>query len=141
MRQADDPDSRAYLQGHLDQVARQQAAADSARRVGTLLEQEASLARRADETLASEDDPAPIRKPPFDVVGMLQPSSKLAAGRKVYAVIGEEGYAVAYLRVPPGLLMEPLLSRQVGVRGSFSYDPALRQRGPGHRDRRTLPAP
>ena len=44
----------------------------------------------------------------------------------MYALIGEEGYSIAYLLAPPGLLMGPLLSRQVGVRGAMSYDETLR---------------
>ncbi|MFO0951284.1 MAG: hypothetical protein U0835_09050 [Isosphaeraceae bacterium] len=65
-------------------------------------------------------------RPPFAAEGLLQPSSRQVEGRRVYALIGPEGNAVAYLDVPPGLDARPMLSKRVGARGSTRYEESLR---------------
>ena len=124
LRQAVDTDSTRFVQGHLDQVTRQQAAAESSRRVAELLSKP-GLTIEGEKSL-EEYQSRSARRRPFDVEGMLQPSSKLVRGKRVYALIGDSGHSIAYLLAPPGLLMGPLLSRQVGVRGVMSYDESLR---------------
>lgn len=124
LRQAVDTDSTQFVQARLDQVARQQAAADSARRVAELLSKPALSIEG--ERKIEEFQSRSAQRRPFDVEGMLQPSSKLVRGKKVYALIGDSGHSIAYLLAPPGLLMGPFLSRQVGVRGVMSYDESLR---------------
>jgi hypothetical protein len=64
----------------------------------------------------------------FDAVGFVQPSSRMIDGRKVYALIGREGSAVAYLDIPPGLDPEPLMAHRVGVRGRTRFNADLRTR-------------
>jgi hypothetical protein len=60
----------------------------------------------------------------YSAVGYIQPSSEQVSGRKLFLLIGKDGSTVAYLDIPPGLDIEPLLSRRVGVRGDphFSED-------------------
>ena len=60
----------------------------------------------------------------YDAVGFIQPSVRKVDGHKVFALIGAEGSAIAYLDIPAGLDPEPYLARRVGVRGQahFSED-------------------
>ncbi len=64
----------------------------------------------------------------FNAVGFVQPSARLIDGRKLYALIGKNGSTLAYLDVPPGLDVEPLLSHRVGVRGVPHYSEELSAR-------------
>jgi hypothetical protein len=59
------------------------------------------------------------------MVGYIQPSARRANGRKLFALIGGEGTAIAYLDIPPGLDPEPYLARQVAVRGQASFSEDL----------------
>ena len=46
-------------------------------------------------------------------------------GRKLHALIGPDGKTIAYLDIPPGLDVESLGSRRVGVRGAVHYNQDL----------------
>ena len=54
-------------------------------------------------------------------------------GRRLYSLVGPDGLMVAYLDVPPGLDIEPLLTHRVGVRGVTHYNEDLgaTDHGPG----------
>ena len=52
----------------------------------------------------------------------------MVEGRRVHALLGDDGRVVAYLTIPPGLSIGPLLSHRVGVLGEGHYDEALRAR-------------
>ncbi|MDR3632858.1 MAG: hypothetical protein P4L84_03425 [Isosphaeraceae bacterium] len=66
--------------------------------------------------------------PSFAAEGFIQPSSRKIEGEKALALIGPDGFAVAYLRVPPGLDTQSLLTRRVGVKGATHYDEKLHAR-------------
>ena len=65
---------------------------------------------------------------PYDAEGLVQPSSRMVGGQKVFALIGPEGTTLAYLDLPAGLDASHLVARRVGVRGSIPYDEDLRAR-------------
>ncbi len=46
-------------------------------------------------------------------------------GHKVYVLIGKDGATLAYLDVPPGLDIEPMIAHRVGVRGEPHYNEGL----------------
>jgi hypothetical protein len=61
----------------------------------------------------------------FNAIGFVQPSARSIDGHKLYALIGKNGSTLAYLDVPPGLNVEPLLAQRVGVRGVPHYNEEL----------------
>ncbi len=46
-------------------------------------------------------------------------------GRKLYALVGKSGSTLAFLDVPPGLEINPMLAHRVGVRGVMHYSEDL----------------
>lgn len=120
-----DPGVEAEARARLAEIDRYQRAAEAARRfvsiVGESHDRDEQVARvsRALEIAASQ------RRRAYDAIGFAQPSARLVKGRRVYALIGREGSAVAYLEIPPGLDPEPLMSRRVGVRGRARFDGEL----------------
>lgn len=124
-RANDAPELEARAKALLADIDRYQRAASSARRfiaiVGESRERDEEVARvsRALEVAASK------RRRAYDAIGFAQPSSKLVKGKRVYALIGREGSAIAYLEIPPGLDPDPLMSRRVGVRGRARFDADL----------------
>ncbi len=64
----------------------------------------------------------------YDASGRLQASSRKVDGLKVHALIGPEGVAIAYLKIPLGVPAASLLNRKVGVRGEVHFDEALGNR-------------
>ncbi|HWE39059.1 MAG TPA: hypothetical protein VG406_21100 [Isosphaeraceae bacterium] len=132
-------DAVLVLRGRIDEVARQREAARAAVELKALLDR----SRRRDgelqsfrDRLAKEDAPT-VR--PFDATGLLQPSSKLVDGEKVYALIAADGTTFAYLDLPPGLPADGLIARRVGVRGDPIFEPTLQARLFRVRDLEMLP--
>ncbi len=122
------PQERSAVQSRLDQVDRQEAVSRAARELAAI----ADRSRRRDgelrtiqERLTSIDRRA---TPPFEAEGMLQRSSRMVEGRRVYALFDDEGQLGAYLRIPPGLDAEKFVGRRVGVRGESRYNESLRSR-------------
>ncbi|MDR3619418.1 MAG: hypothetical protein P4L85_08715 [Paludisphaera borealis] len=113
------------LRSRLAQVTRYEQAAKSAQRIIAIV----SKSRRRDEEVAKVErkmvTSAQESRRLFDAVGFVQPSSRMVNGHKVYALIGREGTAVAYLDIPPGLDPEPLLAHRVGVRGHSRFNGEL----------------
>ena len=105
------------VRGRLAELKRQQEAARDAVAVDDLLRrgrnrEESSGARK------SKAKPSVPKKPrAFDAVGLLQPSSKLHDGAKVFALIARDGLITAYLDIPPGYDTRPLIARRVGAAG------------------------
>jgi hypothetical protein len=128
LRQASDAATGNVIRARLDQVARQEDAAQAARKIDTILDR----SRRRDRAVAQEIRRlAQARTPqtrPFNAQGLLQPSSRKVDGHKVFALIGPEGTATAYLDIPAGLDTGPFLSHIVGVRGTIHYNEPLRAR-------------
>jgi hypothetical protein len=116
------------IRARLDVVGRHEAMAKDARLIETLLER----SRRRDATLALYQrrlaDAQNPRVQPYDVQGLIQPSSRMVRGQKVFALIGGDGTTQAYLDIPPGIDVKGLLTRRVGVRGTVHYNEGLRAR-------------
>lgn len=123
-----EPTVEATIRRRLAEVERYDRAGEAARRFVAIVaesrERDAEVARlnRTLEMAANE------RRRAYDAVGYAQPSARRINGRRVYALIGREGSAVAYLDIPPGLDPEPLMLRRVGVRGRVRFDGDLGSR-------------
>jgi hypothetical protein len=128
LRTVNDASAGNAIRARLNVVARQEEAAQAARKIETILER----SRRRDRVVAQDVRRlAQARTPlarPYDAQGLLQPSSRKVEGHKVFALIGPEGTATAYLDVPAGLDSGPYLSHIVGVRGTVHYSEPLRAR-------------
>jgi hypothetical protein len=116
------PGMEDVLKSRLAQVARYERAAKSAQRIVEIV----AKSRRHDEEVAKIErrlaTSAQESLRLYDAVGFVQPSSRRIDGRKLYALIGREGTAVAYLDIPPGLDPEPLMAHRVGVRGQARFN-------------------
>ena len=56
---------------------------------------------------------------------MSSPPSRLIDGHKLHALINQDGKTIAYLDIPPGLDVEAIGSRRVGVHGAVHYNQEL----------------
>jgi hypothetical protein len=125
LRGVTDSASGNAIRARLDLIARHEAMAKEARLVETLLQR----SRRRDAALAlSQRRLADAQSPqarPYDLQGLIQPSSRQVDGRKVFALIGRDGQTQAYLDIPPGIDVKPLLTHRVGVRGTSNYNESL----------------
>ena len=128
LKNTPDPAAVDALRSRLDLVARHEGLARSARAFRTLLDRSRRLDQEVAITLnrlAELDQP---RRRPFVAEGLMEPSSRLVDGHRVYVLIGADGEAIAYLDVPPGLDARPALTKRVGVRGSVRYNESLGSR-------------
>jgi hypothetical protein len=128
LRNVTDSASGNAIRARLDLVERQERMARSARTIGTILERSR---RRDAEVALLRRRLAQLERPsdrPYDVEGLIQPSSRQVDGQRVFALIGPDGSTVAYLDIPPGLDVRPLVARRVGVRGTIRYNENLRAR-------------
>ena len=64
----------------------------------------------------------------YDAEGLLQPTSRLVDGEKVFALLNREGRVVTYVKIPAGVETKTLVARQVGVRGKSRFDEQLKFR-------------
>jgi hypothetical protein len=128
LKKGTDARSQQILSARLERVAGQPEMARSARKVQALLDQgrkrndEVALVMRTLDALEG-----PSRRP-FLAEGQIQASSRQVEGRRVFALIGKEGNAIAYLDVPPGLDLKGLSAKRVGVRGLARYNEDLGNR-------------
>jgi hypothetical protein len=121
---ASDAAAEDVIRDRLAHLDAQHAAAEAARRFAERLEQSRRFGLTAD---GPEDPPRDAGEDePFDATGLLEPSSKLVDGERVFALIGPQGHAVAYLRPVPGVPARRYIGRRVGVRGPARYDETLR---------------
>jgi hypothetical protein len=124
-RSGDNPAVEEALRVRLTRVTRHEQAAAAAREFQEVL----ALSRRRDDQIARlQDRLAAVdryRTRTYQAVGVVQPSSRLVDGRKVHVLIDPEGKTIAYLDIPPGLDLESLGARRVGVRGAVHYNPDL----------------
>jgi hypothetical protein len=128
------------LRSHLARVTRHEQAARAARTFQSIL----ARSRRRDLDVAEvEQQLAELergRPRPYRAVGFVQSSSRMADGRKLFALIGADGSTLAYLDVPPGIDINPLLARPVGIRGDTHYNEDLGARLITVRDMEALEA-
>ena len=120
-------DKRAIAR-RLKVLRRQKAAAESAAQMANLLNR--SRARDGSVAQARRGAVGTGRaiEGDFDATGLLQTTSRLVDGRRVLALLGDDGGVAAYLAIPPGLSVEPLLSHRIGVRGEGRFDETLGKR-------------
>jgi hypothetical protein len=124
-RAGDDPAVEEALRERLARVTRHEQAAQAARTFQKVLER----SRRRDLQVAqvpqrlAAADRASARA--YRAIGFVQPSSRTVEGRKLYALIGSTGSTLAYLDIPPGIDLDSLMSRRVGVRGSAHFNQDL----------------
>jgi hypothetical protein len=113
------------IRGRLARVTQHEQAAEAARTIQTIL----ARSHRRDSQLAAAErrrsSPGRERLRNFSAEGLVKPSARMADGRRLYSLIGSDGLMIAYLDVPPGLDIEPLLTRRVGVRGVSHYNEDL----------------
>jgi hypothetical protein len=74
----------------------------------------------------------------YNAIGFIQPSSRVVEGRKLHALIGSNGSTLAYLDIPPGIDVDSLETRRVGVIGVTHYNQDLGTRLITVRDVETL---
>jgi hypothetical protein len=113
------------IRARLADLARFEEASQAARQIDAIL---AASHERDQEVSALERrlaGAAQTHARAFNAIGFVQPSAQLVDGRKLYALIGKNGSTLAYLDVPPGLNVEPLLAHRVGVRGVPHYNEEL----------------
>jgi hypothetical protein len=124
-RAGNDPAVEEALRDRLARVTRHEQAAQAARTIETILarsrRRDAEVAQVQRRLAAAE----PARARAYSAVGVVQPSARMVEGRKLYALIGSSGSTLAYLDIPPGLDLDALTSRCVGVRGTTHYNADL----------------
>jgi hypothetical protein len=124
-RAGENPAVEEALRDRLARLTRHEQAAQAARTIETIL----ARSRRRDAEVAevhqrlAAAERAQTRA--YSAIGFVQPSSRMVEGRKLYALIGSSGSTLAYLDLPPGLDLDPLMARRVGVRGTTHYNPDL----------------
>lgn len=57
----------------------------------------------------------------YAAVGTVQPSARMVDGHQLHVLVGRQGQTIAYLDMPPGLDVEALGTKRVGVRGTIHY--------------------
>lgn len=124
-RSGADPVVEEIVRVRLARVTQYEQAAQAARTIEEVL---ARSHRRDREVAKVERKLAAVGRPrvrPYNAVGFVQPSARKVDGRKLYALIGADGSTLAYLDVPPGIDVDPLFARRIGVRGEAHYDEDL----------------
>ncbi len=61
----------------------------------------------------------------YAAVGLVQPSARMVNGHRLHVLVGRQGQTLAYLDMPPGLDVEALGTKRVGVRGTVHYSQEL----------------
>jgi len=128
LQRQDDAGSQAAVRARIEQVGRQEQLARDARELDSALDR----SRRRDGTVAAlnarQSDARRPTPEPYDLRGLLQPSSKQVNGQKVFALIAADGSTAAYLDPPAGLDASTMIGRKVGVRGTGRLDEDLNAR-------------
>ncbi len=125
LNRAPDASGSAAVTDRIDRCERDDEMARSARTFGELLR----LSRERDRLVASDQRLAQgvetASKIKLDASGLLQPTSRIVAGQKAYALIAKDGSVAAFLALPPGVDPAPYVGHRVGVTGSVHYDEDL----------------
>ena len=123
-----DPAVEEAIRVRLALVTRDDQAAQAARTIESVL---AESHRRDGEVAAVKRRVAVAGRSlarGYSAVGYIQPSAEQFSGRKLFLLIGKDGSTVAYLDIPPGLDIQPLLAHRVGVRGDPHFNEELGSR-------------
>ncbi len=116
-------EAKATVQARLDRIEAFERLAKSTSGFRLSYSKSRSLDRETDQFRGGISDD---EEQPFDAEGLVQASSKLVDGQRVYALIGKDGMTVAYLDIPAGLDATRWEGKRVGVRGPSRYDESLR---------------
>jgi hypothetical protein len=124
-RAGSNPAVEEAIRARLARMTKHEQAAEAARTIQAIL----ARSHRRDSQFAALErrHSASGRGRPrtFSAEGLVKPSARMVEGRRLYSLIAPDGRPVAYLDVPPGLDIEPLFSRRVGVRGASHYNEDL----------------
>ncbi len=124
-RWGDNPAVEETLRLRLARVTRHEQASKAAREFQEVMER----SRRRDAQVALlEERLAAVdikRTVTYQAIGLVQPSSRVINGHKLHVLIGPEGQTLAFLEIPPGLDVEAIGTRRVGVRGAAHYNQEL----------------
>ena len=124
-RSGNDPAIDEAIRLRLARVTQDEQAAEAARTIEKILEE--SHRRDQDVAAAKRRVAAAGRSHAraYSARGFVQASAEMIDGRKLYVLIANDGSTIAYLDVPPGLDIDPLLAQRVGVRGAPHYNEDL----------------
>ena len=127
------------IRARLERLERDERSAEAAHTIESLL---AQSHRRDREVAAVERQVTTAGRSharAFNARGYVQASSAMIDGRKLYILIATDGSTIAYLDVPPGLDIDRLLTRRLGVRGEPHFSEDLDP--PHHGAQRRKPQP
>jgi len=113
------------IRDRLARLTRHQHAAEAARTIQTILARSHHRDSQLAEAERRHSLPGPEHPRSFTAEGLVKTSSRMVDGRRLYSLVGPDGMTVAYLDVPLGLDIEPLVTRRVGVRGVSHYNEDL----------------
>jgi hypothetical protein len=125
---AGDPGVEQVLGNRLAAIARDQESAAAARTIESILANSHDRDGEVDLIHRRLEFAGKSKARGYSAVGYIQPSSEELLGHKLFLLIGREGSTIAYLDIPAGLDIEPLLARRVGVRGDPHYSEDLGSR-------------
>jgi hypothetical protein len=115
----------AAVRARLGRLARDERSAEAARTIESILAE----SHRRDQEVAAEErkvaDATRSHARAFSARGYVQASTAMIEGRKLYILIANDGSTIAYLDVPPGLDIDPLVSHRIGVRGEPHFNEDL----------------
>jgi hypothetical protein len=124
-RAGDNPAVEAAVRPLMVRVTRHEQAARGARTIEGILKEsrrrDAEVAGVRQELARTEGS----RTRTYSAIGLIQRSSRMVEGRRLYALVGSDGSTLAYLDMPPGIDPERLQSRRVGVHGAAHFDQDL----------------
>jgi hypothetical protein len=124
-RSGNNPPIDEAIRVRLARVTQDEQAAEAARTIENILveshrrDQDVAAARRRVAAAGQS------RVRAYSARGFVQASAEMIDGRKLYVLIANDGSTIAYLDVPPGLDIDPLLAHRVGVRGAPHYNEDL----------------
>ncbi len=117
----DQPAVEEALRTRLARVTRHEQASSAAREFQAVL---ARSHRRDAQVALLERRLAELdlkRTVSYAAVGTVQPSARTVDGHQLHVLVGRQGQTIAYLDMPPGLDVDALGTKRVGVRGTIHY--------------------
>lgn len=113
------------IRGRLALLTRDEQAAQAARTIESVLAESHRRDGDVAEVKGRIAAAGELHARAYSAVGYIQPSAEQVSGHKLFLLIGKDGATIAYLDVPPGLDIEPLLAHRVGVRGDPHFNEDL----------------
>ncbi|QEH35436.1 hypothetical protein OJF2_39880 [Aquisphaera giovannonii] len=116
------------LRDRLARVSRDEQASRAAREIESILAKGRRVDADVEAVRRNLGRAERARARNFEAVGFIQPSARMIEGRKLFALIGSKGAAIAYLDIPPGINPAPYYVCRSGIRGRVRYSEELRSR-------------